>query len=343
MTTTRYKKSSRAGKFTAAARIFYHWAIRRSEVLPYLPQEISIEPTNRCNFTCSFCPQSNPDHFAEIPAAALESNGLETLLKKLRAAGVKGDLLHWTLDGEPFMNKRFHEHLRMARDYGFTTFHFATNGMLLTRERLQQLPRNGVKIAMTPDFCSDPEYFEDVRGTPGSWQVVLDNLRAALADDDMGHIEFKVTDISSFKFSDPAEQDLRFEALKALFPPSDRISFHRRVFHNASGTMESRLSSQDNYRLCPYPWYTMFVAHNGDAVACCRDLEHQTVLGNLFDQDLEEIWNGEKYQALRRDLIEKHPERQAACKGCDMPYDREKFTLKNFAKTAVHRMLLLDD
>jgi hypothetical protein len=47
MTSTPYKKSTRAGKFTAAARIFYHWAIRRSEVLPYLPQEISIEPTNR--------------------------------------------------------------------------------------------------------------------------------------------------------------------------------------------------------------------------------------------------------------------------------------------------------
>ncbi|MFP6640787.1 MAG: radical SAM/SPASM domain-containing protein [Myxococcota bacterium] len=337
------RKTSRFWKLSGAVQLFYHWAIRRSEVLPYLPQEISIEPTNRCNFTCSFCPQSNPDHFAQIPADALTPQRIAQLLQKLRASGVKGDLLHWTLDGEPFMNKSFHELLYIARDYGFTTFHFATNAMLLTRERLHQLPGDGVKIAMTPDFCSDPEYFEEVRGTKGSWQVVLDNLRAALADDELGHIEFKVTDISSFRIRDPAELDRRFEALQALFPSSERISFHRRVFHNASGTMESRIESKDNYRLCPYPWYTLFIAHNGDAVACCRDLEHQTVLGNLFEQDVMEIWNGEKYQALRRDLVEQHPERQAACKGCDMPYDAEKFTLKNFAKTAVHRMMLLDD
>lgn len=343
MTQQNHTRPSRLQKLSGAARIFYHWAVRRSRVLPYLPQEISIEPTNRCNFTCSFCPQSNPDHFAQIPADALGFEGVETLLKKLRSSGVKGNLLHWTLDGEPFMNKNFHEHLRIARDYGFNSFHFATNAMLLTPERLRQLPRRGVKISMTPDFCSDPGYFEEVRGTSGSWQVVLDNLRSALADDELDHIEFKVTDISSFGISDPAELDRRFEALKALFRPSPRVTFHRRVFHNASGTKESRLSSRKNYRLCPYPWYTMFIAHNGDAVACCRDLEHQTVLGNLFEEDLEDIWNGEKYQALRRDLVEQHPERQAACKGCDMPYDREKFTLGNFTKTAIHRMLLLDD
>ncbi|MAI80683.1 MAG: radical SAM protein [Deltaproteobacteria bacterium] len=338
-----YKKLSRTGKLYGALRLFYHWAIRRSEVLPYLPQEISIEPTNRCNFTCSFCPQSNPDHFAEIPASALTPEGVEKILRKLRAEGVRGDLLHWTLDGEPFMNKRFHENLRVARDYGFTTFHFATNGMLLTPHRLHQLPREGVKFAMTPDFCSDEAYFEDVRGTKGSWKVVLENLRTALADQDLDHIEFKVTDISSFKIRDADELEKRFKALKALFPESERISFHQRVFHNASGTMESRIESREGYRLCPYPWYTMFIAHNGDAVACCRDLEHQTVLGNLFEQDVMEIWNGEKYQALRRDLVEKHPEKQAACKGCDMPYDGDKFTIKNFAKTAVHRMMLLDD
>lgn len=338
-----YTKLTRIEKLSGAARLFYHWAIRRSLVLPYLPQEISIEPTNRCNFTCSFCPQSNPDHFASIPASILTPESVTIFLEKLRASGVRTDLLHWTLDGEPFMNKRFHENLEVARDFGFTTFHFATNAMLLTGDRLHQLPREGVRFAMTPDFCSDEAYFEDVRGTQGSWKVVLENLRAALADDQLDHIEFKVTDISSFKIRDPGELDRRFEALKALFPASERISFHRRVFHNASGTMESRIESPEGYRVCPYPWYTMFIAHNGDAVACCRDLEHQTVLGNLFEQDVQEIWNGEKYQALRRDLAEKHPERQAACKGCDMPYDKAKYTLNNFVKTAVHRMLLLDD
>lgn len=329
-------------KLLGGARLFWHWAVRRSEVVPYLPLEISIEPTNRCNFACKFCPQSSPTHFDEIPASAIDPEGVDHLLTKIRAAGSKLDLMHWTLDGEPFMNKRFHEHLAVARRHGFVKHHFATNGMLLTADRLQQLPSEGMKYVMTPDFCSDEAYFEQVRGTPGSWKVVRDNLIRALEDPSLGHIHFKITDISSFRFTDPADLDRRFDALRRLFPESDRVTFHRRAFHNASGKLESRLASKEGYRVCPYPWYTFFIAHNGDVVACCRDLEHQSVLGNLFEQDLEEIWNGEKYQAMRRDLAAGHPERQAACDGCDMPYDNAKFTLRNFVKTALHRMMIFD-
>ena len=334
-------KSGPFSKLMAGGRIFWHWAVRRSEVLPYPPVEISIEPTNRCNFACQFCPQSSPSHFDQIPASAIQPDGVEVLLGKIRNSGVKSDLLHWTLDGEPFMNKRFHENLAVARDFGFSKHHFATNGMLLTLDRLSRLPSEGMSYVMTPDFCSDEAYFEQVRGTPGSWKTVRDNLIAAIEDPSLAHIQFKITDISSYRFNDPQDLDRRFDELQSIFPKSDRVSFHRRVFHNASGKLDSRLSSKEGYRVCPYPWYTFFIAHNGDVVACCRDLEHQSVLGNLFEQELMEIWNGEKYQAMRRDLAGKRPECQSACDGCDMPYDAAKFSLRNFVKTALHRMLIL--
>jgi radical SAM protein with 4Fe4S-binding SPASM domain len=174
---------------------------------------------------------------------------------------------------------------------------------------------------------------------------VLDNLRACLADPELAHFHFKVHDISSYKIHDPAEQDRRFAALEALFPKTERMTIHRRVFHNATGHLpiaEEKRAASRTYHLCPYPWFSFMIASNGDVVACCRDLEHKTVLGNLFQQEFDEIWNGEKYRALRRDLVDRQPDKQAACVGCDMPYDTEKFTLGHLAKTAVHRMLILD-
>src|SRR5690606_32247218 len=103
----------------------------------------------------------------------------------------------------------------------------------------------------------------------------------------------------------------RFEELKSLFPDSERVTFLRREFHNATGfvaaTRLARNGRAATYRLCPYPWFSFSIACNGDVVACCRDLEHKTVLGNLLEQEFEEIWNGARYQQLRRDLVEKHP------------------------------------
>ncbi len=332
-------------KLVNYTRILYHWRLRKSEALPYAPIEISLELTNRCNFKCSFCPQSDPDHFNKIPATAIGPEQAGKILEKLRAGGVTTPVLHWTLDGEPFMNKRFHEVVAVAVTHGFDTHHFATNGFFVTPERLRQFPKDGQRFFLTPDFCSDEAYFEKYRGTPGSWKIVLENLRACLAAPDLAHFRFKVTDISSYAIHDPAEQERRFDALKALFPPSDRLTFHRRAYHNATGFLpiaESKISDGTNYHLCPYPWLSFFIANNGDVVACCRDLDHKTVLGNLFAEGFQQIWNGERYRALRRDLVERHPEKQRACADCDMPFDDSKFSARNLVKTAVHRMLLFD-
>ncbi len=339
------ESDSPLAKIARAGRLFYHWQLRNTLVLPYLPTEVSIELTNRCNFACAFCPQSDPEHFNRVPATAITPDRAAILLKKLRTGGLGTGIIHWTLDGEPFMNKRFDEVVKVAVDHGFHTHHFATNGYFVTPERLRSFPKQGQRYFLTPDFCSDEDYFEAHRGTPGSWRIVLDNLRAVLEARDLAHFHFKVTDISSYKISDPEELERRFQDLRELFPASDRIVFHSRVFHNAAGLQpidDSKQRDAGGYRLCPYPWFSFVIASNGDVVACCRDLEHQTVLGNLFEQEFVEIWNGEKYQSLRRDLAERNPSKQAACAGCDMPYDTAKFSARHLVKAALHRMLVFE-
>jgi len=224
-----------SAKLANFARMFFHWRILGSEVLPYHPTEISLELTNRCNFKCVFCPQSDPMHFDRVPATAVTPEQAGRIFEKIRRAGIRTTTIHWSLDGEPFMNKGFHEVVETAVSHGFDIHHFATNGFFVTPDRLHQFPREKQRYFLTPDFCSDESYFETYRGTTGSWRTILDNLKACLADRGLDHFRFQVNDISSYAVHDRAELDRRFEALRALFPASDRISFHRRVFHNATG------------------------------------------------------------------------------------------------------------
>ena len=131
----------------------------------------------------------------------------------------------------------------------------------------------------------------------------------------------------------------RFRELRRLFPRSKRVNYYRRVFNNQTGFLSiPKKTTSSKYRLCPYPWFSFIVASSGDVVACCRDLERKTVLGNLFETDFNDIWNGEKTRTLRRDLIEKHPERQKACAQCDMPYDASKISFRNMIRLALHRL-----
>jgi MoaA/NifB/PqqE/SkfB family radical SAM enzyme len=47
---------------------------------------------------------------------------------------------------------------------------------------------------------------------------------------------------------------------------------------------------------CGYPWIQAIIRANGDVCSCCQG---RHIMGNLYKNTFDEIWNGEKYQALR--------------------------------------------
>jgi len=63
----------------------------------------------------------------------------------------------------------------------------------------------------------------------------------------------------------------------------------------------------------------MTVTWNGDVVPCCYDYNGRFVLGNMREQTLSDIWNGEKIQSLRREFIDNRVENEL-CKNCDNLY-----------------------
>ena len=316
-------------------QIFLSCRIFKRQILPYPPESISIEVTNQCCFKCHFCLQSNPDHFKNVAPKILTPEEAEILLKKIRQGGVTSPTIHWTLDGEPFLNKNFVEIVKIAVKYGFNNHIFSTNGFFASPETLAKLPREDVSYTLYIDFCADKNLFEQIRGTPGSWENVKNNASTALENTELPHIKIRMTDISNWRESDPIKQAENRKKLFDLF--EGRVVIDSRDFHNMTGYLKSKGTKELKYHVCPYPWIDFIMASNGNVVACCRDLEHKTVLGNLFQQSLQEIWNGEKSQALRKALIEGHPETMGACCGCDMPYDSKKMGLKNIVKSALGR------
>jgi radical SAM protein with 4Fe4S-binding SPASM domain len=323
------------------ARALFAMKIAKSATVSYMPEYVAIEVTNVCNFKCAFCPQSDPKHHQLVPRTYLDEETCELFLKKIRAAGVRSNLIHWTLDGDPFMNKGFAGLCQLAVAHGFTNCHFATNGMLCTVERLKEFPLERCRLNLCIDFCADPKYFEEVRGTRNSWTTVQSNIESILANERCGNVYIEITDISSFSDQDPHSLRQKFEQLQATFRPSPRLTFRTRTFHNATGYLsigKKKNATAGKYHLCPYPWTTLRVASNGDIVACCRDLQHKTVLGSLKTQELGQIWNGAPMQTLRRNLLDGSPDRSAACQGCDLPHDDSKFTVKNIYRAVKGRM-----
>ncbi len=98
------------------------------------------------------------------------------------------------------------------------------------------------------------------------------------------------------------------------------------VKFNASGATEpetslKRKDSDRPWSLCRRPWTLMYFTAHGRALPCCiapfsmRGYDSFT-LGNVTQQTLREIWNGEKYQDFRRALVSDTPPK--ACQNCGL-------------------------
>ncbi|KKL60605.1 hypothetical protein LCGC14_2203620, partial [marine sediment metagenome] len=53
---------------------------------------------------------------------------------------------------------------------------------------------------------------------------------------------------------------------------------------------------------------------NGDVVPCCYDIMSEYVIGNIRENSLEEIWNNERYNNIRKGIEIGHP--VEICGGC---------------------------
>jgi radical SAM protein with 4Fe4S-binding SPASM domain len=76
---------------------------------------------------------------------------------------------------------------------------------------------------------------------------------------------------------------------------------------------------------CYAPWLHAFVSHDGHVYACCMTRQRMESLGNVKEQNLTEIFQGEKYEQFRQQMLH---ERLAICGNCDQ-YLKENKTVES--------------
>jgi MoaA/NifB/PqqE/SkfB family radical SAM enzyme len=319
--------------------------------LDYLPTELYIETTNRCNLKCRTCPQ----HFG-MPedSADLSVEAVERILDQVPA--VRRVVLHGI--GEPLLNPKLPEVIRSvkARDaYAL----FNTNGLLLRGRVAAELVNSKLdELRISVDSAS-PETYKLIRGVDGL-ERIFSNLEAfSLIKQEAGATTPKVSLwITGMKVNVEELPDLVRRAahigvgevyLQRLvfsdrgFARTEEALFRRagdrqvdaiaeavrvaealgvRLAGSGEVTAENVLSADDedvSYRECRRPWTLMYVTANGNVLPCCiapfTSVPYgDIVLGNLFSQTVEEIWNGPRYLEWRRRMVGPNP--PEACAGC---------------------------
>ena len=304
-------------KFSQLAKMALSYKLARP-ILKHPPYMFSIEATNICNYKCSFCPQSDPAHAARRTQGQLSTDGMKCFLDRVVESGTSNRNISICLDGEPTINKNLPRFIRLINDYGFLP-RFSSNGRLLDQTLVDALIAAGPFLASI-DFASDAKYFDQVRGRNGDFSRILSQLHY-LVEQARAHPSMRLEVVDTSVFSG-ADSEPSLKAMTALLTNGQALPANvktwSRQFHNFCGHLDP--ADTGGYKVCPYPWSQFVVTWDGFAVACCRDTAGRTVLGNISESPIMDIWNAKPYQQFRRSLARRRPHDVAACRGCDMPY-----------------------
>jgi radical SAM protein with 4Fe4S-binding SPASM domain len=284
--------------------------LRGKEVVKGFPKHLRIELTNRCNLACIMCPITEMER-------TLGNMDIELFKKIVTDAAANGTTfvyLHaW---GESTIHRDMFKMVREAKKVGLQVG-LSTNCTLLNEERAREVVDSGLDFLILSMDGAIKETYEKVRKN-GDFEVVRQNITNMLETKARaGRGPFTVLQLIRMTETQ-SEVDAFVSYWNNVAPDS--------VFVKKLWTWDGK--AEDINRLlieeapnavntvCQALWKQLVIHWNGDVVPCCTDIEGKLHLGNLREQTLEEVWNGEPMRDLRRAHTEGRRKGLYPCDGC---------------------------
>lgn len=300
----------------------YRGYVGRRIVPPNLPYRFWIEPTSVCNLHCDYC--LNKD----LNKPQLGHMSMELYRKIIDEIAQFASDIYLQHRGESVVHPKLPEMIAYAKAKGLKT-KLHNNATLLTVKKSEAIIDAGLDfISFSFDGYVKKTYEENRKG--GNFEKTLQNILDFLRiKKEKGRktpfTQLQVMEIWSGK--DPQQLTHERESFSRNFDglALDRLDI--RTPHNWAGginpaTEKAMHKAGKHYVPCTFPWYSMTLLWNGEAIICPQDFMGKLIMGNANDQSIKEIWNGEKSRAMRRSLIDKKFEDWMPCLSCDKVWRR---------------------
>ena len=275
------------------------------------PVHVSLEPTNACNAKCPVCETGKGD--MERRKGILDLAAYKALIDDIWPT--TSTLLYYFM-GEPFLNRHSYEMIRYARERGIYV-ETCTNGDLVDPKGVIYSDINKISFQLGGmDEATHRRYRVDssLRKAHENLYALIEERRRNPASNvqiDVGlivmrHNERQVTDFlrwareigaDTANVIDPCARNM-LEAHAYL--PKDRKYWFYDEEAFERGVLKPK-HVPDNE--CPWIWNSIQINWNGDAVPCCRDPNGHHVLGNVFEEGLGRVFNGERARAFRHRIL----------------------------------------
>ena len=275
-------------------------AVRVSSPAPF-PTQIRLENTNACNAHCTMCPRE----LLSRPKGFMDRDLFERILGQLDGREIK----KFTIQGygEPLLDKNFcHFIRRVKQELDCPTF-TVSNGSVITPEFAKEMVASGLDKIKISFYGTNKEEYEAIH-RPLNYEKTVRGIEAL--------IEAKQAARSKMIIR------LQYIGKWWKFPRfawqwGTRVRIGYNTFHNYGDGRDFN-KTEGKAKPCPILNEPIFqILWTGEVVPCCYDFDGKMILGDLREQTIEEIWEGERYQAIREAHVTGDFREWPVCVTCD--------------------------
>jgi radical SAM protein with 4Fe4S-binding SPASM domain len=275
-----------------------------SHDLSVMPEIFSLETILGCNLHCVECAVGNDMIGRKHGRITLDQ--FKVIADKIRPY-CKYMYLH--LWGEPMLNREIIPMIKLASE--FTRTNISTNAVTLTPDLARELITSGVSDLIVSIDGVSQEVYEKYR-VGGKAHKAIEGLKML----HQFNVELKAGVAISpqyIMFKHNQHEALAFQQIchGLGLQPSFKAPYLRAGSALANSDLAQLTRNipddpavrQHNMSDCQNGWNVFTMLLDGSVVACCYDHDGKTNFGNIFEQDVEDIWNSSSYRDFRKRLM----------------------------------------
>lgn len=286
------------------------------------PIHINLGTINRCNLKCSFCfffaPEYVKTHTTDFfkDYKALDTRIVHGVLDYAAQHGCIVDLVG---PCEMLVDKRIPDFIAYGKKQGVKYISMTTNGLLLDEEMSHRIMQSGLDSLSISIDAATEETYSQTRG--GNFNKLVKNIEYFLSELENRGVKMFIS--LSMILNKGAHQEVelfkqKWSAYKAVneFYIRNLIEKEnegKEVYHNDNFKFKERL-------VCQKMWDEVHINPDGGVMPCCTMAANvgwdNTVLGNLYEHSMDEIWNGEVARSLRIELLNGRFDKWKVCSSC---------------------------